>query len=656
MLIKKCFFAVISITFLALCSVSALEIGVRASPEILFHKVYNIDSPEGELKVSPGVTINGDINLFNFLSVGPQFNFYWITKNYTKTDYDAQLFDLGASVSAFYFPLSRLHLRGGLAGGAYLYSTQIPNPDPANPNPEPQTYYKFWGKVLGEAGFRISPNFTLIGGVSYNIHIMDSDILKQCTPTGNRLGVHLSVQYTFNTEKTDGISVNLAQDEPIFPLFARMYKDNSFGTLTIHNGETAEIRNVRLSFRAGDYTASEMLCGNADIIKKNQSAEIPFFADFSEAVLNFTEQGQIPGEIVVTYELLGAKKTAVKTVIVPSYNRNAIRWTDANALAAFISPSSSEILEMSKYLVGIARDELRSGLNRNQQFAMYLFEGTRLTGVEAVPSADTPYMMYHTDTEKIDAIQHPYQTLSFKSGDYDDVGLLYAALLESVGINTAFIPLQDDFIVLFDLGITDTQAENLFSSLDSLLNLGDTMWIPVSSANFKEGFINSWYKGVEAVNTALNTEESFELILTQDAWTLYPPSGISGSKQLSDKPDSLLVKKEVEKELLRYISTEFGPKISELEDRIRAEGESISAYNSLGLLYVRAGLYDQAISVYTKSAKLKSATAMVNLGNIAILQKDFKTAKTWFSSALAQDPENASAKTGLERVLVELAE
>ena len=47
---------------------------------------------------------------------------------------------------------------------------------------------------------------------------------------------------------------------------------------------------------------------------------------------------------------------------------------------------------------------------------------------------------------------------------------------------------------------------------------------------------------------------------------------------------------------------------------------------------------------------------MVNLGNIAVLQKDFKTAKTWFSNALSIDSENASAKAGLERVLVELAE
>ncbi|HOS31495.1 MAG TPA: hypothetical protein PLR39_11830, partial [Treponemataceae bacterium] len=178
----------------------------------------------------------------------------------------------------------------------------------------------------------------------------------------------------------------------------------------------------------------------------------------------------------------------------------------------------------------------------------------------------------------------------------------------------------------------------------------------ISAANFKEGFINSWMKGVKAVNNAFYNEENLELILTSEAWSVYPPSGLSEGKQVPDKPDALMVKKEVEKELLRYISAEFGPKITELEDRIRTEGESVSSYNSLGLLYVRAGLYDQAVVVYEKSAKLKSPAAMVNLGNIAVLQKDYKTAKTWFSNALSIDSENASAKAGLERVLIELAE
>lgn len=654
MLLKKCFLITMYTIFLGFFSIFALEIDIRANPEVLFHKVITTETPEGSLKIAPGLTIQADVNLLNFLSIGPQCNFYWISKNTTKTDFDAQMIDLGAGLSAYFFPLSRLHLRGGVSGGGYTYVTKIP--DPETQKGVPKNYYQLWYKAFAEAGFRLSPSLTLVGGVSYNDHIMHSDVMKQYIPTGGRLGAHLSVQFIINTEKTDGITVNLAQDEPIFPLFSRMYKENSFGTLTIINGESAEIRNVRLSFRAGDYTASEMLCGTADIIKKNQSAQIPFYADFSESVLNFSEEGQILGEIVVSYELLGAKKTSVESVIVPSYNRNAIRWTDANALAAFISANSAEILETSKYLVGIARDELRSGLNRNQQFAMYLFEGTRLSGIESLPSSETPYMMYHLDTEKIDSIQHPFQTISFKSGDYDDVGLLYAALLESVGISTAFIPLADDFIVLFDLGITDVQANNLFNSLDSLLFLGETMWLPVSMANFKNGFINSWNAGLDAVNEALYNEEYFDLILTQEAWTMYPPSGISGTKQGTDKPDALLVKKEVEKELLRYVSTEFGPKIAVLEERLQTEGESVALYNSLGLLYVRAGLYEQAISVYTKSAQLKSSAAMVNLGNIAILQKEFKTAKTWFTSALTEDPENTSAKSGLERVMVELAE
>jgi len=45
---------------------------------------------------------------------------------------------------------------------------------------------------------------------------------------------------------------------------------------------------------------------------------------------------------------------------------------------------------------------------------------------------------------------------------------------------------------------------------------------------------------------------------------------------------------------------------------------------------------------------------MVNLGNIAILEKDFKTAKDWFARALKAQPDNKAAQSGLERAISEL--
>jgi Flp pilus assembly protein TadD len=67
-------------------------------------------------------------------------------------------------------------------------------------------------------------------------------------------------------------------------------------------------------------------------------------------------------------------------------------------------------------------------------------------------------------------------------------------------------------------------------------------------------------------------------------------------------------------------------------------------------------MYDEAKSVYKKSAELKSVTAMVNLGNIALLEKDFTTADEWFKKALLIQPDSKAALNGLNRVETELSE
>jgi len=102
--------------------------------------------------------------------------------------------------------------------------------------------------------------------------------------------------------------------------------------------------------------------------------------------------------------------------------------------------------------------------------------------------------------------------------------------------------------------------------------------------------------------------------------------------------------------MLRYIATEFGPKIRAVEDELARSGGSTQLYNRLGLLYVRAGLYNEARAEFAASAELGSVAAMINLGNIELLDNNFAAAGRWFRDVLEQQPENQSALTGIERV------
>lgn len=622
-----------SILFLCASHVFSLDFSIRISPVASIPLGSDM---EESFSIGLGGALNPEIELFNFVSVGPEFGYYYIPARNTGTA--IQFLAGGAGLGAFYYPASRIKLNLGVSGGAYQSFWNG------------LAYGDLWWKAQMDVGFRFSPSFTLgLSGGYINFNRSGSQ------PMYTGINAGLSSHISFDTVKTSGkVDVSLSQDEPVFPLFYIVYKQNSIGSLKIVNNESAEIRNVTVSFRADTYTSSLMLCGSADLIAKHKSVEIPLYADFSETLLNFTENGKIPGEIIVNYELLGAKRVMRKTLVVSVYNRNNVRWTDTAVIASYISPNAPEVLDYSKYIVGISRDRLRTGLNRNMQFAMYLFEGLKVAGLSYSADTETPYTKYHKDPQLLDYIQYPFQTLAFHSGDYDDLGLLYAAALESVGIRSAIIPLDDDFIVAFSLGITAVDAENLFSGMDNLLTIADEIWIPLSFSVLREGFINSWYKAMNGLDAAITAEQELNFIVLQETWKTYPPASIKGTEARFEKPLEDSVVRSVEADLLRYISTEFGPKIKAVQETIQVQGATAQLYNQLGVLYVRAGLYPEAKAEYVKAAALKSVPAMVNLGNIAVLEKDFKTALQWFSKALELQPDNRSAQNGLERAKTEL--
>ena len=56
-----------------------------------------------------------------------------------------------------------------------------------------------------------------------------------------------------------------------FHLYMNVYKDAEFGTMLIRNAEGAEIKNVKVYFKAAPYMASNFLYGKARKIRKGQT-------------------------------------------------------------------------------------------------------------------------------------------------------------------------------------------------------------------------------------------------------------------------------------------------------------------------------------------------------------------------------------------------
>ncbi|MBQ0051749.1 MAG: hypothetical protein KBT11_06765 [Treponema sp.] len=572
-----------------------------------------------------GATAQADLDLFGFLTVGVEGLFNSNTP--TGLNDSLNIFGGGIGLGAYYYPLSRLYLGVGGSYGIYSFSTKMEN--------ESKSASDLYWRGYGELGFRFNPTVSVNAVGGYNtFQVSGSDNLLD----GVFAGLSLKLSVSTSKKSSGGFSVSLKQEDAAYPLYMNVYKKFPIGNLTIRNTEGADVQDVRVSFRAGKYTSSAYESAKFSKIKKYKSVELPLLADFSTEILKFSENGKILGEVVIDYNFLGTKKQSVHSVVVDVYNRNAFMWDDATAIASFISPDTPEILEFAKYVAGIARNDFRTGINRNIEIAANMAEAIRLAKIEYSQDKITPYVEFHNGSE-MDSIQYPLQSMNMVSGDYDELGILLASCLESVGVGTGYIPFDDDFIVLVNLDIRPSSAENNFADISGIIVDEDAAYFGISMKYINSGFTAARNEAFKTIKKALSSEDgSLEIYDTHIAWEYYAPAIFTGSSGLFVRPGQSAIEKAGKQAVNDYIN-------SEIEGVIRNARKSGDS-NKIGLSLVRVGRYAEAKAEFQKS---NSVQAMNNLANVYLLEKNYPAAKAQFEKVLAKEPENKTALKGLEK-------
>jgi len=537
------------------------------------------------------------------------------------------IYSLGGSAGFYYFPFSRLFMR--IDGAAGVYRGAIGDfLTPAG----------FYWRGGGEIGFRFTPSFLLAANSGWRQY---EDPRSENSSVNSGLYAGLTAQITIEAgggSGRSGAEAALSQTESVYPVFLQIYQSNPAGIISVRNRENAEIRNVRVSFRAANYTSSEFLCGSISVIPRGRAVEVPLLADFSPAVLRFTDNSRILGEVVIRYNFLGQEREVVSAVTVSAYSRNTIIENDMAALAAFISPTSPEILEFSKYVIGIARSRQRTGHNQNMQYAVWLYEGLRALGIRI---GDTHI--------RENEAQFPAETLIFGRGSSRDIALLFAAALESVGISCGFLKVGTDYIVAVNLSINQAAADTLFSNTDRILIIDNNCWLPIAMSSFDYGFMLSWTRGITTINQAFERGEDVVIYMTSDSWAEYPPAPLPAMGVRASLENSEALLAEANTVIDQYITQEILPMVWLAEAQI-ARNPTAALYNRLGVLQVRAGRINEAITNYERAANMGMVAAMTNRGSLALNERDYDAAEYWFKRALAVNSENTAALRGLERV------
>ena len=374
---------------------SALEIAFRVTPEIAIPSGGDSTSL---YKVGFAGTVNADTQFLNCLSVGPEFSYFYVPLNGTGTS--IQFANAGVSVGAYAYPMSRLRVQLESSGGVYQAMS------------DSASCGNLWWKIHANAGFRLTPSFNLAATGGYITFLYPGSPLYSAIVAG------VSGQLSIDTRVATG---NVA----VFPRSGRAGVSallRHIQTEQHRNAYARERRNGRNPRRDGELPRGGLhvvapsvrlrflSCRNGS--RRNCRSMRIFPRPFKTS----PKTERCPAKSSCRTKLLGDSRTVSKTVVVQVYNRNTVRWTDKAVLASYISPNAPEVLDIGKYIIGIARSKLRTGLNRNMQFAMYVLEGLKVGGMVELEGLDDAVcrLPYRSGEARLHPVSVPDARLSFR--------------------------------------------------------------------------------------------------------------------------------------------------------------------------------------------------------------------------------------------------
>jgi len=137
------------------------------------------------------------------------------------------------------------------------------------------------------------------------------------------------------------------------------------------------------------------------------------------------------------------------------------------------------------------------------------------------------YIELSENANAVDFLQFPSQTLTFRAGDCDDLSVLATSLLESVGIETAFITIPGHIYMAFSLGISKDEARRTFTNLDEFIFYENMTWIPIEITLISDGFLEAWKYGAREWREyeSIGRADFFPI---HDAWQEFKAATVPG--------------------------------------------------------------------------------------------------------------------------------
>lgn len=501
------------------------------------------------------------------------------------------------------------------------------------------------------AGIKIKDSvntYTFGGGIKYNL--------------GSFL---LQADYAFNTDdyfKTHMMSLSIRKFsaslaefgfgniviKDIFPAMYKYYTKNHVTEVEIKNNTNIPIEKIKVSMLVNKYMDFPSESKEISTLSSGEETTVKLPAEFNNEILKISEDTPMQAQVKIAYVAEGKRHQLSQTKSFKLYNRYAMTWDDFNKLAAFVTPKDTPVKIFARGIVQRYSKQKLGDVPRSLVQASVIFNALGAVGITYVLDPQSPYRQKLSVTEIIDQIQYPRDTLRYKTGDCDDCSVLYCALMENIGLNTAFIDVQDHIFMMFDTQIPEAQALEYFGKRELFIVKDGTAWLPIETTMFIKGFTDAW---INAANTYMEKSEQgvVTIIDVKKAWEVFYPVTLPEGQWEPPMPVKKKMDQYIQKDKKRFASLGSKEIIKKLKSQLKKRPRDADLLNKLGVVYGRIAKVNFAVKYLKKAIKLKPREAKYynNLANTYFMNNQLKLALKYYNKAIKLEPDNANYRINI---------
>ena len=503
-----------------------------------------------------------------------------------------------------------------------------------------QSYFSSLGgstETVGQQNILADITGRLGLNISYNLHLALEPRIRLTKSLGLLerfdgavFGLGFTGQYRIG-EDPDSPKAELKSirflDGSISDLFAAMqsfYVDNPIGSVTFKNDDKFPITNVDVSFFQAGYMDGPTPLESFELIEAGEEKKLDVYAAFNSRVFETEGVSPLTGEIIVEYSSRSRSNTQRYSLTYDMYDKESLTWDDTRKAAAFVTSADSALRNYTSYVRQSSRERVVPGYSEELQTAIQVYYGLKELGCIYQKDPTSPFEAAQEDAQVVDAVSIPRNTLKRLTGDCDDLSVLYTSLLETAGIETAFVTVPGHIYAAFNTEVPAREYQTLHPDQGMTFNIENELWVPVEVTMVgTDDFLTAWRTGAQEFDSYEQTPEVRELVKIREAQSVYRAVGLQEADLGLQYGDMQLVARNFSADTNRIISA-----IIDTYAKRAAEENNKGSYNRLGIISGRFGRYSDAEKAFNTALSLDRnyLSAKINLAGVFFQRNEFQNA------------------------------